>query len=343
MGLTLRKIVNRPLSAAELDANFEYLASSAVSREEVEAMTIQNSVYAQTASYHQGNAENANYATTAGHATTADTAQYVALVNNITGGQEGYLPVWNSSTTLTTGSIQDTATEVTISKDVTLSQNLDIAQKLDVKDTATLSDILVGGDVALGVINNIATLTTTKKLKLQSSLPMGTRVFVGTEGTNSAIDMSEVEIGLGDYARISGNVDVLKLTGRLLHSNGDTNITFLNVNPTLEHRGLDYVGKVAGISYSPQQVSIPRGTHIAFENTIGSNCFNTQGGDTSIGTADSEGYRLNVYGSAKISSILNLTPISTLPLNATTGDMAMSGSAASARLCYYNGTEWIAL
>ena len=51
MGLTLRRIVNRPLTATELDANFEYLASSAVSREEVEAMTIQNSVYAQTFRY----------------------------------------------------------------------------------------------------------------------------------------------------------------------------------------------------------------------------------------------------------------------------------------------------
>jgi hypothetical protein len=337
MGLTLRKIVNRPLSAAELDANFEYLASSAVSREEVQAMTIQNSVYAQTASYHQGNAENANYATTAGHALTADTAQYVASVDNITGGQESYLAVWNSNTTLTTGSIQDTGNSIEIGADVNL------AKKLDVKDTATFSDILVSDNIALGLISDIATLTTTKKLKLQSSLPIGTKVFLGTEGTNSSIDMTELEVGLGDYARINGNVSVLKLTGRLLHSNGDTNITFLNVNPTLEHRDLDYTGKVVGISYSPTQVSIPRGTHIAFENTIGSNCFNTQGGNTAIGTAESEGYKLNVSGSTKISSILNLVPLATLPLNATAGDVAMSGSAVSVRLCYYNGTEWVTL
>jgi hypothetical protein len=342
MGLILRNVVNRPLSYAEVDANLVYLSSSFVGKDEASTLSVYSSVYAATASFNGGNAQSATYAQSASYASIALSASYVPIVSNITGGSIGRIPLWSSDTSLASSAIYELTDKIGIMKTVDLMDGLSIAQNLNVNGTTSLAgDTILGNSIIFDKGGDVARIyTQAKQLRLQSDVTHGSKIFLGTIGSNSDIETAEVEVSLGEHARTSGNIDVLKIGGALLQSTGSTTINFLNVNPTYEQRGVAFRGKVVGIYYNPTIITQPQGTHVAFENTKGDNYFNSTEGSTLIGTTDRENYKFKVSGTVKFDTLLNLAPVETLPERPTVGDIVMSGSLAEAVLCYYNGSTW---
>jgi hypothetical protein len=137
----------------------------------------------------------------------------------------------------------------------------------------------------------------------------------------------------GNFTYILANPTILSnLAGAYNH-------TVLSIQPNIDVSG-SYASTIRGIYYNPTVTSYSGNNpvHIAFQNTIGNNLFNSTGGNTLIGTAIDSGQKLQVNGSSSFNGgilVTSLTGIGT-PTRVLVGDStghlgftSLSGVASS--------------
>lgn len=144
------------------------------------------------------------------------------------------------------------------------------------------------GNTSLLVDNNytnVPRLFSNNSLRIQANATSGSRTIIGTEGGNIPVGTTELEVKLGDVSGVNGDKIAQSITGRLLHSSGTQNTTFLSITPTINQSG--GTGEIIGIKYSPTVTDVT-GTHYALRTTAG-DIFTTGSRNVGLWTEDMTG------------------------------------------------------
>jgi hypothetical protein len=136
-----------------------------------------------------------------------------------------------------------------------------------------------------------------------------------------------------------GNVTSMKISGtNSPASSGTGTWTALHINPTVNQTG-GHTGATRGVYVEATLTSAP--DFRAFQNNLGSNVFNQEGGNTGIGVVPtSRNEKLQVAGDVYIDDVLVLKP-TTAPGSPEFGMIYLSSADSS--LYLHNGTTWVQL
>ena len=197
-------------------------------------------------------------------------------------------------------------------------------------DTLTLSNWLGFDYLSASQYARLSTGAGGIQIQAGKSLS-GTRILLGTIGGNVSFNTNETEVTAGDINATSGITNVLKLSGRLVQNTGNTTINYLNINPILQSSS-GWTGTVVGIYYNPTINVATNGTHIAFQNVLGDNLFNSTSGNTGVGvpaatnrfhvSASTNPVRIQGLSSGSDTSVVTIDGsgvLHTLPLSGISG------------------------
>ncbi|KAA2243343.1 hypothetical protein F0L74_12625 [Chitinophaga agrisoli] len=116
--------------------------------------------------------------------------------------------------------------------------------------------------------------------------------FFGALEANWVFEGSQIQTR--DFFNDASIVRIRQGWGNPSSSSGKQVATLLIDPPIANTSGNTYIAR--GIYYNPQLDNLNGVTHIGIENTYGQNRFNSQGGNTLIGTAEDNGDKLQVNG-----------------------------------------------
>lgn len=204
----------------------------------------------------------------------------------------------------------------------------------------------VSFETCLGPIGTALTTNTT--FALQSAGSSADHIYIGSSGTQPYNNYNQLVINPGymtDDYQSTGTVRAAYIKSSGLLTTGSLNLYLIEADPRFNQTSAGPGSvNVKGFYYNPTYIQTPRtASHVAFENTLGDNRFNSTSGTTFVGpvTSTTGGEKLVISGSAKITDVLVLPFQNPLPSSKPTGSVALSGSGGTFEGMYvYNGTTW---
>lgn len=176
-------------------------------------------------------------------------------------GIDGFLPLWRGTSFLTSSILQQ------INGNVTASAN---------------STFTFGNGVILDKRSNVPRLFS-NQLIVQANGNSGDGLIVLNDSGPSFNNGTLLVVSGSTSGVATGLINIARFNGFLTQANGSSQgINFVTVDPIISQSS-GYIGTVRAFYYNPAVNAPLRGTHIAFENTIGNNIFNTSSGSTFIG------------------------------------------------------------
>jgi len=215
-------------------------------------------------------------------------------------------------------------------------------------------DIFRNGNVGIGTVNTNAgfKLDVNGTINSTSTRIGGVVLALSSQGGGTISSSNSAGNNLGPWISLNGpaylnptagNSGMFSIAGQYQASSGTAIFNHLNLAPTINNTAT-YTGTIRGIYYNPILTSLTGTTHRAIETVTGDVVLNSTSGNTLIGTSTNAGFKLDVNGTARVQSTLNL--LTGNAIHFTTGFTGTSGnciySAGSSTLLLVNRNSIIA-